>query len=162
MLLNVTLIFYFKVKLFIIGKENIPFLGMLWYLACWYRTCRRQSFAIIWKKETTICVHHVIYLEIYNNYQCIWLIDLLVFYANFSSISAISFYFKVKLFIFGKENIPFLGMLWYLACWYRTCRRQSFAIIWTSPLAISFKRNRPCKARKWVQTKRGRTKTFLN
>jgi hypothetical protein len=29
MLLNVTLIFYFKVKLFIIGKENIPFLGML-------------------------------------------------------------------------------------------------------------------------------------
>jgi hypothetical protein len=29
MQLHVTLNFYFKVKLFIIGKENIPFLGML-------------------------------------------------------------------------------------------------------------------------------------
>ena len=97
MLLYVTLTFYFKVKLFIIWKENILFLGMLLRL-------RRSSPPI---KLTATIYWNIVESGIKHNKPKpnTKLIYNMLLYVT------LTFYFKVKLFIIWKENILFLDML---------------------------------------------------
>ena len=97
MLLYVILIFYFKVKLFIIWKENILFLDML----LWVRRSSppiKLTATIYWNIVESGVKHH----KPKPNTKLIYHILLYV---------TLTFYFKVKLFIIWKENILFLDML---------------------------------------------------
>ena len=50
------------------------------------------------KRDNNMCSSCYIFRHC-NNYQCIWLIDLLVFYSNFSSISAISWRLSIHIYV---------------------------------------------------------------